>query len=97
MSVSELRTTAAPEKIPTAAELVGRARTLAPKLRERALKAERDRNVPRESVRNIPQSISPAAVHQKMRRRPSNPAIPNQPSSPIRIASRRAGRRFPRA
>ena len=50
MSVSELRTAAAPKKIPTAAELVGRARTLAPKLRERALKAERDRNVPRESV-----------------------------------------------
>ena len=50
MSVSELRTAAAPKKIPTAAELVGRARTLAPKLRERALKAERDRNIPRESV-----------------------------------------------
>ena len=50
MSVSELRTAAAPKKIPTAAELVGRARTLAPKLRERAVKAERDRNIPRESV-----------------------------------------------
>src|ERR1700736_1628406 len=50
MSVSELRTAAAPKKIPTAAELVGLARTLAPKLRERALKAERDRNIPRESV-----------------------------------------------
>jgi 3-hydroxy-9,10-secoandrosta-1,3,5(10)-triene-9,17-dione monooxygenase len=36
--------------IPTAAELVARAKTLAPKLRERAVKAERDRNIPKESV-----------------------------------------------
>ncbi len=36
--------------IPTAAELVARAKALAPKLRERAVKAERDRNIPRESV-----------------------------------------------
>ena len=50
MSVSELRPAAQPKKIPTAAELVGRARALAPNLRERALKAERDRNVPPESV-----------------------------------------------
>lgn len=50
MSVAELRPAAAPDKIPTAEELVGRARVLAPKLRERALKAERDRNIPRESV-----------------------------------------------
>jgi hypothetical protein len=41
MSVSELRTAAAPKKIPTAAELVGLARTLAPKLRERALSVRR--------------------------------------------------------
>ena len=39
MSVSELRTAAAPKTVPTAAELVSRARALAPKLRERALKA----------------------------------------------------------
>ena len=50
MSIAELRPTAAPEKIPTADELVGRARALAPKLRERALKAERDREIPRQSV-----------------------------------------------
>src|SRR6202050_548536 len=50
MSVSELRAAAEPKNTPTAAELIGRARALAPKLRERALKAERDRSVPRESV-----------------------------------------------
>jgi 3-hydroxy-9,10-secoandrosta-1,3,5(10)-triene-9,17-dione monooxygenase len=50
MSVAEMRPAAAPDKIPTADELVGRARALAPKLRERAVKAERDRNLPRESV-----------------------------------------------
>jgi 3-hydroxy-9,10-secoandrosta-1,3,5(10)-triene-9,17-dione monooxygenase len=36
--------------IPTAPELVARAKALAPKLRERAVKAERDRNIPKESV-----------------------------------------------
>jgi len=36
--------------IPTAEELVSRAKALAPKLRERAVKAERDRSIPRESV-----------------------------------------------
>jgi 3-hydroxy-9,10-secoandrosta-1,3,5(10)-triene-9,17-dione monooxygenase len=50
MSVAELRPAAAPGKIPTANELIGRARALAPKLRERAIKAERDREIPRESV-----------------------------------------------
>ena len=50
MSVAELRPAAAPETIPTADELVGRARALAQKLRERAVRAERDRNIPRESV-----------------------------------------------
>src|ERR1700677_3002594 len=50
MSVAELRTAAAADKIPTADELIARARALAPKLRERAVKAERDREVPRESV-----------------------------------------------
>ena len=50
MSLAEFRPSATPDNIPTAAELVGRAQKLAPKLRERALRAERDRNIPRESV-----------------------------------------------
>ena len=50
MSVAELRPAAAPGAIPTAEELVARARALAPKLRERAVRAERDRNIPQESV-----------------------------------------------
>jgi 3-hydroxy-9,10-secoandrosta-1,3,5(10)-triene-9,17-dione monooxygenase len=50
MSVAELRPAAAPEEIPTADELVARARALAPKLRERAVRAERERNIPQESV-----------------------------------------------
>ena len=50
MSLAELRPAAAPGSVPTAEELVGRARKLAPKLRERALKAERDRQIPLESV-----------------------------------------------
>ena len=50
MSVAELRPEAAPETIPTAEELVGRARALAPKLRERAVRAERERNIPQQSV-----------------------------------------------
>ena len=50
MSVAELRPAAPAETIPSADELIARARALAPKLRERAVKAERDRNLPRESV-----------------------------------------------
>src|ERR1700739_2802569 len=50
MSVAELRTATAPDAIPTAEQLVSRARALAPKLRERAVRAERDRNIPQESV-----------------------------------------------
>ena len=50
MSLAELRPAAAPGGVPTAEELIGRARKLAPKLRERAVKAERDRQVPLESV-----------------------------------------------
>ena len=50
MSLAELRPAAEPSNIPTADELVARARALAPKLRERAVKAERDRNIPQESV-----------------------------------------------
>ena len=43
---------AAQKPSPGADELVARARALAPQLRERALQAERDRNVPLESVRD---------------------------------------------
>jgi 3-hydroxy-9,10-secoandrosta-1,3,5(10)-triene-9,17-dione monooxygenase len=50
MSVAELRPAAAPGAIPTAEELVARARALALNLRERAVQAERDRNIPQESV-----------------------------------------------
>ena len=50
MSLAELRPAAAPGVVPTAEDLIGRARKLAPKLRERALKAERDRQIPLESV-----------------------------------------------
>src|ERR1700761_4411446 len=50
MSVAELRTTVAADNIPSPDELVGRARALAPKLRERAVRAERERNVPQDSV-----------------------------------------------
>ena len=50
MSIAELRPASAPGNIPSAEELVARARALAPKLRERAVRAERDRNIPQESV-----------------------------------------------
>ncbi|MFL6796837.1 MAG: acyl-CoA dehydrogenase family protein [Xanthobacteraceae bacterium] len=50
MSLAELRPATEPHNIPTADTLVARARALAPKLRERAIKAERDRNIPAESV-----------------------------------------------
>src|SRR6476660_5075151 len=50
MSLAETKPPAAAGKTPTADELIARARALAPKLRERAVKAERDRNIPRESV-----------------------------------------------
>ena len=51
MTAVETLSTAAPvQSIPSGEELVQRARALAPKLRERAVKAERDRNIPRESV-----------------------------------------------
>ncbi|MGP0088907.1 MAG: acyl-CoA dehydrogenase family protein [Xanthobacteraceae bacterium] len=60
MSLAELRPEAAADTVPTAAELVARARALAPKLRERAVKAERDRNVPRESVEEF---IASGLIH----------------------------------
>jgi 3-hydroxy-9,10-secoandrosta-1,3,5(10)-triene-9,17-dione monooxygenase len=50
MSLAEARPATAAQDIPTAAELVARARALAPRLRERAVKAERERNIPKESV-----------------------------------------------
>lgn len=51
MSVAETRAPVPPKaKIPSGEELVARARALAPKLRERAVRAERDRNIPLESV-----------------------------------------------
>src|SRR5215471_10759277 len=50
MSLAELRPATAPGNVPTAEDLIGRARKLAPKLHERALKAERDRQIPLESV-----------------------------------------------
>ncbi|MGC2132972.1 MAG: acyl-CoA dehydrogenase family protein [Xanthobacteraceae bacterium] len=50
MSIAELRPASAPGNIPSAEDLVARARVLAPKLRERAVRAERDRNIPQESV-----------------------------------------------
>ena len=50
-AVEMLSSSAAPARgIPSGDELIQRARALAPKLRERALRAERDRNIPRESV-----------------------------------------------
>jgi alkylation response protein AidB-like acyl-CoA dehydrogenase len=51
MSVAELRSAQAPQQdVPSADELIGRAKKLAPKLRERAVKAERDREIPQQSV-----------------------------------------------
>ena len=48
MSVAETLSPVAP--IPSPDELIARARALAPKLRERAVRAERDRNIPLELV-----------------------------------------------
>lgn len=50
MSQAEKRLAAATNNIPSAEELVARARALAPKLKDRAVKAERDRNIPQETV-----------------------------------------------
>ena len=50
MSIAELRPAAATGNIPSDDELVARARSLAPRLRERAVRAERDRNIPQELV-----------------------------------------------
>jgi 3-hydroxy-9,10-secoandrosta-1,3,5(10)-triene-9,17-dione monooxygenase len=66
MSVAESRTAAAQEDIPTAEELVARARALAPKLRERAVQAERERNIPQESVDGF---IAAGLIHTLQPRR----------------------------
>jgi 3-hydroxy-9,10-secoandrosta-1,3,5(10)-triene-9,17-dione monooxygenase len=67
MSLAEVRPSAAkPDNIPTAEDLIGRARKLAPKLRERALKAERDRNIPHESVEEF---IDAGLIHTLQPRR----------------------------
>jgi alkylation response protein AidB-like acyl-CoA dehydrogenase len=50
MGLAELRPAEGPGNLPTGDELVIRARALAPRLRERAVKAERDRNMPPESI-----------------------------------------------
>jgi 3-hydroxy-9,10-secoandrosta-1,3,5(10)-triene-9,17-dione monooxygenase len=50
VSIAELRPASATGNIPSADELVTRTRALAPRLRERAVRAERDRNIPQESV-----------------------------------------------
>src|SRR5215813_12670849 len=51
MSAVETLSSAAPvQSFPSGAELIERARALAPRLKERAVRAERDRNIPRESV-----------------------------------------------
>jgi 3-hydroxy-9,10-secoandrosta-1,3,5(10)-triene-9,17-dione monooxygenase len=51
MSAVKTLSPASPVKdLPSAGELLARARALAPRLKERAVRAERDRNVPRESV-----------------------------------------------
>ena len=49
-AVITLQSSGSLEFVPTADELIARARALAPKLRERAVQAERDRNIPLDSV-----------------------------------------------
>jgi len=66
MSLAELRPAVTSDNIPSAQELVRRARALAPKLRERAEKAERDRNIPRESVEEF---IDAGLIHTLQPRR----------------------------
>jgi 3-hydroxy-9,10-secoandrosta-1,3,5(10)-triene-9,17-dione monooxygenase len=66
MSVAENRTSAATAAIPSASELVARARALAPKLRERAERAERERNIPKESVEEF---LASGLIHTLQPRR----------------------------
>jgi 3-hydroxy-9,10-secoandrosta-1,3,5(10)-triene-9,17-dione monooxygenase len=66
MSLAEARPAAASKDVPSAEELVARARALAPRLRERAVKAERDRNIPRESVEEF---IAAGLIHTLQPRR----------------------------
>jgi 3-hydroxy-9,10-secoandrosta-1,3,5(10)-triene-9,17-dione monooxygenase len=65
MSVAE-KPSAASDTIPSAQELVARARSLAVRLRERAVKAERDRNIPKESVEEY---IGAGLIHTLQPRR----------------------------
>ena len=90
MSLAEAKPPAAAGKIPTAEELIARARALAPKLRERAIKAERDRNIPRELVEEyidagLIQRFSPSAgaVTSTITRSPSTSrsSSGNQPAA----------------
>ena len=66
MSLAEMRPAAVPHDVPRADELIARARALAPKLRERAVKAERDRNIPQESVDEF---IASGLIHTLQPRR----------------------------
>jgi 3-hydroxy-9,10-secoandrosta-1,3,5(10)-triene-9,17-dione monooxygenase len=64
MSLAELRPS--PDPVPTADELIARARALSPKLRERAVRAERDRNIPPESVEDY---LASGLIHTLQPRR----------------------------
>jgi 3-hydroxy-9,10-secoandrosta-1,3,5(10)-triene-9,17-dione monooxygenase len=66
MSIAEDRTCVGPNDIPTRSELVRRAAALAPALRERAVRAERERHVPRESVEEY---IASGLIHTLQPRR----------------------------
>jgi 3-hydroxy-9,10-secoandrosta-1,3,5(10)-triene-9,17-dione monooxygenase len=66
MSLAQASPPDAAKTIPPAGELVARARALAPKLRERAVKAERDRNIPRDSVEEF---IDSGLIHVLQPRR----------------------------
>ncbi|MGC1777703.1 MAG: acyl-CoA dehydrogenase family protein [Xanthobacteraceae bacterium] len=65
MSIAELRSASAPD-IPSADELVARARALAPRLRERAVRTEGDRNIPQ---RSIDEFIDAGLIHTLQPRR----------------------------
>jgi 3-hydroxy-9,10-secoandrosta-1,3,5(10)-triene-9,17-dione monooxygenase len=64
MSLAELRPS--PDPVPSADELIVRARALSPKLRERAVSAERDRNIPPESVEDY---LASGLIHTLQPRR----------------------------
>ena len=60
MSLAEVPRTAARDAVPSGQELIDRARALAPKLRERAVRAEQERHIPRESVEEF---IDASLIH----------------------------------